>query len=104
MRVAEAAFGGGPIQDPEVLDVLFESLDHFEFGDEVAGLDALGFAVAAGLYPSRSEARRQIEQGGLSINDVKVRALDEALPDPIGGRYLVLRAGKKRLLIARRRT
>ncbi len=56
-----------------------------------------------GSYPSRSEARRQIEQGGLSINGARVSALDAPLPELIDGRYLVLRAGKKRLLIARRR-
>jgi tyrosyl-tRNA synthetase len=66
-------------------------------------LDALGFAVAAGLYPSRGEARRAITQGGLSINGVRVAGADAALPEPVGGRYHVLRAGKKRLLIARRR-
>ena len=104
VRVAEAAFSGAPITDPEVLDALFDAMDHFEFGPEEAGLDALGFAVASGLYPSRSEARRQIEQGGLSINDARVAALDAPLPEPIDGRYLVLRAGKKRLLIARRRS
>jgi tyrosyl-tRNA synthetase len=104
VRLAEAAFGGGPVTDPEVLDALFDALDRFEFGPDEASLDALGFAVASGLYPSRSEARRQIDQGGLSINDARVAAVDAALPELIGGRYLVLRAGKKRLLIARRRT
>jgi tyrosyl-tRNA synthetase len=103
VRVAEAAFSGAPIRDPEVLDALFGSLDHFEFGSDEAGLDALSFAVASGLYPSRSEARRQIEQGGLSINDARVIGVDASLPEPIDDRYLVLRAGKKRMLIARRR-
>jgi tyrosyl-tRNA synthetase len=104
VKVAEAAFSGAPITDSDVLDALFDVMDHYEFGPEDAGLDALGFAVASGLYPSRSEARRQIEQGGLSINDQRVTAVDAPLPEPIGGRYLVLRAGKKRLLIARRRS
>ena len=104
VRVADAAFSGGPITDPEVLDALYEAMDHFEFGPAEAGLDALSFAVASGLYPSRSEARRQIEQGGLTINDARISAVDAALPEPIDGRYVVLRAGKKRQLIARRRS
>jgi tyrosyl-tRNA synthetase len=104
VRVAEAAFGSGPLQDPEVIDVLFDAVDHFEFGPEEAGLDALSFAVVAGLYPSRSEARRQIEQGGLSINGTRVSAPDAPLSEPIDGRYFVLRAGRKRLLIARHRS
>ena len=103
VRLAQAAFGGGSMTDPDVLDALFDATDHYEFGPDDERLDVLSFAVAAGLYPSRSEARRQIEQGGLTINDVRVRAPDEALPELISGRYLVLRAGRKRLLIARRR-
>jgi tyrosyl-tRNA synthetase len=102
VRVADAVFGGGPITDPDVLDVLFDALEHFEFGPDEADLDALGFAVASGLATSRGEARRLIEQGGLSVNGVRVTGTDAALPEPIGGLYFVLRAGKKRLLIARR--
>lgn len=102
MRVAEAVFSGQPVRDPDVLDVLYGELDHFEFGADELALDALGFAVASGLFPSRSEARRQITQGGLSINDERVTALDARIPEPIAGRYLVLRAGKKRLRVGRR--
>jgi tyrosyl-tRNA synthetase len=60
--------------------------------------------VASGLVASKSEARRLVEQGGLSVNGDRVTALDTPLPEPIDGRYLVLRAGKKRLLIARKKT
>jgi tyrosyl-tRNA synthetase len=103
VRVADAAFSGEPITDPEVLDVLYDAMDSYEFGKEEELADALALAVASGLYTSRSEARRQIEQGGLSINGARVTALDAPLPEPVAGRYLVLRAGKKRMLIARRR-
>jgi tyrosyl-tRNA synthetase len=103
VRVAEAAFSGAPISDPDVLDVLFDAVESYEFGAEEEGLDALSFAVASGLYSSRSEARRGIEQGGLTINDARISAVDAPLPELVAGRYLVLRAGRKRLLIARRR-
>jgi tyrosyl-tRNA synthetase len=104
VRVAEAAFSGGPINDPEVLDALYEAVDNYEFGPDEAVLGALDFAVACGLVRSKSEGRRLIEQGGLSINDSRVTATDAPLPRPIGGRHLVLRAGKKRLMIARARS
>jgi tyrosyl-tRNA synthetase len=101
VRVADAAFSGEPIADPEVLDVLFDAIDHYEFS--AADLaDATTLSVASGLYPSKSEARRQIQQGGLSINGERVTDVAGAVPPPVAGRYLVLRAGKKRLLIARR--
>jgi tyrosyl-tRNA synthetase len=103
VRVAEAAFSGEPLRDPEVLEVLYDELASFEFGDDELGAGALGLAVASGLYPSRSEARRQVAQGGFSINDERVTEADAPVPQPIAGRFLVLRAGKKRLVIGRRR-
>ncbi len=103
VRVAEAAFSGQPLRDPAVLDVLWQELDSFEFGDEELREDALGLAVASGLFPSRSEARRQIAQGGFSVNEERVTDPDKRVPEPIEGRYLVLRAGRKRLRIGRRR-
>jgi tyrosyl-tRNA synthetase len=58
-------------------------------------------AIASGLFGSNGEARRAIAQGGFSINDVRVTAPDMPVPDPIGGRWLLLRAGRKRLRIGR---
>ena len=103
VRVADAAFSGAPITDPEVLDVLFDAIDHYEFGDEISSLSPLDLALASGLVSSKSEGRRLQEQGGLSVNGERVSDGTAAMPQLIDGRYLVLRAGKKRLLIARHR-
>ncbi|CAN5768339.1 tyrosine--tRNA ligase [soil metagenome] len=103
VRVADAIFSTYPVRDPEVLGVLWQATGSFEFGDEELRGDALGMAVAGGLASSRSEARRLVGQGGLSINDERVTAVDAPVPQPVGGRYLILRAGKKRLVIGRRR-
>ncbi|MBA3778202.1 MAG: tyrosine--tRNA ligase [Chloroflexi bacterium] len=102
-RVARAAFSGQPIDDPEVLEQLYANLDRFDFGEEDVRGGALRLGVASGLYASNSEARRAIQQGGFSINDRRIAALDEAVPEPIAGRYLVLRAGRRKLRIGRRR-
>jgi tyrosyl-tRNA synthetase len=103
VRVAEAVFGGDPLVDPDVLEVLYDAMEHFDFADGDLSSGVLAVAVGSGLYPSNSEARRQISQGGLSINDERVSDPATAVPEPIAGRYLVLRAGKKRLVIGRRR-
>ena len=66
--------------------------------------EELEAAVKAGAtisIESEGEARRAISQGGFSINDVRVSAPDEPVVDPIGGRWLLLRAGRKRLRVAR---
>ena len=103
VEVARAAFSGQPVTDPAVLEVLYEHLDHFEFTDVELRGGALRVAVSSGLYPSTSEARRQIQQGGFSINGQRIASPDAAVPSPIAGRYLLLRAGRRHLRIGRRR-
>ena len=103
IRVSEAAFSREPLRDSTLLDQLYSSLDHFDFGPEDLEGGALRLAIAAGLYASNGEARRAISQGGLSINDERVSSPEDAVPAPIDGRFLVLRAGKKSLRIGRRR-
>jgi tyrosyl-tRNA synthetase len=101
VRVSEAAFSREPIRDPEVLETLFAAIDHFEFtAADLAG-GALAIGIVSGQYASNGEARRAIQQGGLSINDERVAAADSTVPAPIDGRYLVLRAGKKSMRIGR---
>ena len=57
-------------------------------------VDAL---VQAGLVKSKSEARRQIEQGGVYVNQQRVKDVDRKLDpsDWLAGRNLLLRKGKK---------
>ena len=55
------------------------------------------------LVTSRQKARADDPQGGLSINGQRVAGPDSAVPEPVAGRWLVLRVGKKRLVIGRRR-
>jgi tyrosyl-tRNA synthetase len=102
VEVARAAFSGQPVTDPALLEVLYEHLDHFEFAEDDLRAGALRLALSSGLYPSISEARRQIQQGGFSINGERVTSADGAVPPPIAGRYLVLRAGRRHLRIGRR--
>jgi len=103
VRVAAAAFSGEPVTDPDVLEVLHQNVDRFEFGDAELGGDVLSLSVASGLYPSRSEARRAIQQGNLSVNGERVSDCAAKVPAPIAGDYLVLRSGKRKLRIGRRR-
>ena len=59
---------------------------------EVSVIDAL---VAAKLAPSRAEARRLIQQGGVSVNDEKVTDISKTV-DISGG--AVLKKGKKQFV------
>jgi tyrosyl-tRNA synthetase len=101
VRVSEAAFAREPIRDPELLAMLYEAIGHFDFSREDVAGGALRLAVASGLFASNGEARRAIAQGGLSINDERVKAPEDTVPEPIAGRYLVVRMGKKAVWIGR---
>ncbi len=75
------------------------SIVDFEVGP--AGLaSGVDFAVEIGAATSRSEARRLIEQGGLTVNDVRVA--DPRAPIVAGADgALTVRIGKKRVLFGR---
>jgi tyrosyl-tRNA synthetase len=101
MRVSEAAFSKEPIRDPDLLESLYEAIDHFDFtAQDVAG-GAMQIAMVSGFFSSKGEARRAIVQGGLSINDQRVKAPEDAVPEPVAGRYLIVRMGKKALRVGR---
>lgn len=102
-RVSEAAFSREPIREPAILATLHDAVGGFAFRDEEARAGALAIAVASGAYASNGEARRAIAQGGLTINDVRMASPEAAVPEPIDGEWLVVRAGRKKLLIGRRR-
>jgi tyrosyl-tRNA synthetase len=102
MADSEAKFGDAAIEDPDVLRRLYESAGGFEFD---RGLLAEGSAVllaAAGLFPSRGEARRTIAAGGVTVNGTRVTD-PSFVPQPIGGEWLDVRIGKRRREIGRRR-
>ncbi|MGH2559972.1 MAG: tyrosine--tRNA ligase [Thermomicrobiales bacterium] len=59
-----------------------------------AGMTVAELFVRAGLCSSRGEARRLAQQGGLSINDVRIEEVDR--PVEVGDSAMLLRVGKKR--------
>ena len=60
---------------------------------------AIDLVVAAGFLPSKSEAKRLVQQGGLTINDKKVAAFDEKVTvEDFGDDGLVAKRGKKAYL------
>jgi tyrosyl-tRNA synthetase len=103
VRVSAAAFSREPIRDPAVLATLHQAVDGFEFSDEDLRGGVLALAVTSGTFASNSEARRVIAQGGLSVNDERVTSPEQTVPEPINGEWILVRVGKKRLRIGRRR-
>ena len=102
VRASEAAFSGGPIEDPAVLATLHRAADGFDWRAADAGEGLVPFLVATGTFASRSEARRMVEGGGLTINGSRVTDPASVVPEPIAGEWLVVRVGKRRLRVGRK--
>lgn len=67
-----------------------------------AGILAIDLFVESGLCPSKSEARRLIQQGGAFVNEGKVTDLETKLDTSfVREGILLLRAGKKRYVRVR---
>ena len=59
-------------------------------------IDILGILVKAGLTASRSEARRAVEQGGVTVDGEKVSDVKTVYhPEQFDGEGIVVRRGKK---------
>ena len=68
----------------------------FGFTNE-GGSDIAVLVVAAGLVSSRSQAKRDIEDGGIYLNNVRVTDSTRRVrtADLLFGKYVLLRKGKK---------
>ena len=67
------------------------------------GTGVLDLFADAGVCKSRGEARRSIEGGGLSINNIRVEQVEAVVgvDDAIEGKFLLLRKGKKNYHLVR---
>lgn len=89
---AKALFGAG--NAAEIPAVELSAADFAE--GEGEKLDILSLIVKAGLAKSRSEARRAVEQGGVSVNDEKVTDIRMSFAaNEIPAEGLVIKKGKK---------
>lgn len=60
------------------------------------GIGILDLLKDLGLTKSNGEGRRLVEQGGISIDDVKIEAIDKMVTlDDFKGNKILIRKGKK---------
>ena len=87
---AKALFGAGGDSANMPTSVLTDA--DFENGS----INVLSMLVTTGLCPSRGEARRLVQQGGVTVDDVKVASIDESLVrERFEGEGIIVRKGKK---------
>lgn len=62
-----------------------------------AGIDIVSFLADASIFPSKGEARRMVQGGGVSINRHKAEGIDMKIDGSLllHGKYLLVQKGKK---------
>ena len=86
---AKALFAGGNAAEMPTVSL---TEDQFQDGQ----IDILGVLTAAGLTASRSEARRAVEQGGVTVDGEKVTDTRTYYgPEQFAGEGMVVKRGKK---------
>jgi tyrosyl-tRNA synthetase len=98
---SEALFSAAPIDDPHLLERLFASVGGFTLAPDVAAGDVASALASAGIFASKGEARRMIQNGGLTINGQQVTDGGAALPAAIDGSWWEVRIGKRRRELGR---
>ncbi len=87
---ARALFGGGG--DKASMPSTELTAEQFEGGQ----IGVLSLLVACGLAPSKGEARRLVQQGGVSVNNEKVADVNAVLAQELfAGDGVIIKKGKK---------
>jgi tyrosyl-tRNA synthetase len=88
--------------DDAVFDILADEVPTTSVG-AADGLTLIDAVIQAGLAKSKGEARRQIEQGGVYLNQQREQDVGRALgpADWLTGRNVLLRKGKKEYALLR---
>jgi len=105
IRASEILFGGGldGISESTFNDIVGEApskqLDGSAFAGE--GLPLLGALVESGLSESKSQARKDVEGGGIYLNNVRESNVRRAITsnDLLFGKHLLLRKGKRSYVV-----
>jgi tyrosyl-tRNA synthetase len=106
-RASEIMFGGGLEGITEALfgdvagEIPTQALEKAKL--EGAGSPLIDLLVHSGLCPSRGQARKDIEGGGIYLNNVRVAEAGRTVAsvDLLFGKYLLLRKGKRSYTLLR---
>ena len=86
------------LDEQTFLDV-FDGVPHFTLDRSLLGQPAVDLLTReeTKVFPSKSEMRKLVQGGGVSLNKEKISAFDRPLTadDLIGGKYLLVQRGKK---------
>ena len=105
VEASEILFGGATAEalrgiDEQTFLQVFEGVPRFEISRPLieGGVGFLALCTEhAAVFPSKGEARKLIQGGGVSLNKRKIAAVDCMVgsADLLSGRYLLVQKGKK---------
>ncbi|KKO92948.1 MULTISPECIES: tyrosine--tRNA ligase [Sphingobacterium] len=105
IKTSEFLFGNGSLEflnnlDHEAVLEVFEGIPQFQVAkaDLEAGINILDLlAVQTQVFPSKGEARKMLQGGGVSINREKATDIEESITENhlVNNKYIVAQRGKK---------
>jgi tyrosyl-tRNA synthetase len=103
-EATQILFGGDPVQASSAAFAEIRSaIPNWELSSDklAAGIPLVEALAESGLSPSKGQARKDIEGGGISVNNQKVSDVNAALKSEhrLAGEYILLRKGKKNYLL-----
>lgn len=83
------------IEDLEGMEGVVKS--DFDPAKLAAGIDVVSFLAETGIFPSKGEARKTVQGGGVSINRKKVATIEMKVDSSLllHGQYILVQKGKK---------
>lgn len=83
------------VEDLESMEGVIKS--DFEKGKLINGIDVVSFLAETGIFPSKGEARKTIQGGGISINRKKIDNVQLPINDTLllHDKYILIQKGKK---------
>ncbi|GEP92475.1 tyrosyl-tRNA synthetase [Chitinophaga terrae (ex Kim and Jung 2007)] len=85
------------LSEDQLLDVMNGVPQHeIAAADLQAGKDIVSLLAESGIFPSKGEARKTVQGGGVSINKKKATGIDQVISsvDLLNGKYLLVQKGK----------
>ena len=101
VRVSAALFQREPVTDPALLAAVHAATSGASVAAATLGAGAAVLLAETGLAPSRSEARRLVAGGAITINGERITDAVGTLPDAVAGEWLEVRVGKRNRAVVR---
>jgi tyrosyl-tRNA synthetase len=80
-----------------------DGVENFNYDRDkiVAGIDVVSFLAETGIFPSKGDARKMVQQGGISINRKKVTGIDFKVDSSLllHDTYILVHKGKKNVYL-----